>query len=207
MRYSEEKRQAFLNDPADRRHGTNRGYQLKCRCDRCLEAGREYGRAAAERAQERKMAKYREERVKEKRQIVKAKAKSRSKAKKDICTVPDFLRPLMGKPNQSNTEGRCCWCGAYGATSHHHVVKRSSGTWTRNGITVPKPTILLCGDDETGCCGKADHDLLHFNFVEPELSGKEPVRWYGGGHWVGQEFDEPMGQFEAMQIEEGWRRL
>lgn len=210
-RYPEEKRQAFLSDPSDKRHGTFRGYQLKCRCDRCLEAGRAYASASAERARERKLAKYREEREREKRQIAKARANAKPRATKDICTVPEFLRPLMGKPNLSNAEGRCCWCGAYGATNHHHVVKRSAGTWTKNGVTVSKPTILLCGDGNmSGCHEKAHQGLLHFDWKTPDRKAAkfdvEPAP-YGSGCWVGQEFDEPLSQFEAMQVEKGWRKL
>lgn len=198
---SYEKRQAFLNDPTDKRHGTARGYQLKCRCDRCKEAGREYSQRQRQRERERYMEKAREGRPKKP-----AKPKVKAK-KKDICTVPKFLRPLMGKPSLSNAHGQCCWCGRP-ATNHHHVVKRSSGTWVKDGITVSKPTILLCGNgNASGCHGKAHQGLLHFKWVETTKCNKEPLRWYGGGHWVAQEFDEPISQFEAMQIEEGWRKL
>lgn len=198
---SYEKRQAFLNDPTDKRHGTARGYQLKCRCDRCKEAGREYSRRQKQREYERYMEKARAGRPKKP-----AKPKVKAK-KKDICTVPKFLRPLMGKPSLSNAHGQCCWCGRP-ATNHHHVVKRSSGTWVKDGITVSKPTILLCGEgNASGCHGKAHQGLLHFKWVETTKCNKEPLRWYGGGHWVAQEFDEPISQFEAMQIEEGWRKL
>lgn len=198
---SYEKRQAFLNDPTDKRHGTARGYQLKCRCDACKEAGREYSRRQKQREYERYMEKAREGRPKKP-----AKPKVKAK-KKDICTVPKFLRPLMGKPSLSNAHGQCCWCGRP-ATNHHHVVKRSSGTWVKDGRAVSKPTILLCGEgNASGCHGKAHQGLLHFKWVETTKCNKEPLRWYGGGHWVAQEFDEPISQFEAMQIEEGWRKL
>lgn len=202
---SYEKRQAFLNDPADKRHGTTRGYQLKCRCDRCVEAGREYARKQTERKRERYMEKARNGKPKKP-----AKPKASAKGKKDICTISEYLRPLMGKPSLSNAHGRCCWCGRP-ATNHHHIVKRSAGTWVKGGRTVQKPTILLCGEgNASGCHGKAHQGLLHFKWKEP---GRKTTKegWstahFGSGCWVGQEFDEPMGQFEAMQVEEGWRDL
>lgn len=202
---SYEKRQTFLNDPLDKRHGTARGYQLKCRCDRCKEAGREYSKRQVERRRERYMEKARAGRPQKP-----AKPKVKPKGRKDICTVPEFLRRLMGKPSLSNAQGRCCWCGRP-ATNHHHVVKRSAGTWVKGGITISKPTILLCGDgNASGCHGKAHQGLLHFDWKEPDRKTAkfdlEPAP-YGSGYWVGQEFDEPMSQFEAMQIEEGWRKL
>ena len=201
---SYEKRQAFLNDPDDKRHGTARGYQLKCRCDKCKEAGKEYSRRQRQRERERYMEKARAGRPKKP-----AKPKVKAK-KKDICTVPKFLQPLMGKPSLSNAHGQCCWCGRP-ATNHHHVVKRSAGTWVKQGITISKPTILLCGEgNASGCHGKAHQGLLHFKRREP---GRKTTKegWstspYGAGWWVGKEFDEPIGQFEAMQVEEGWRKL
>ena len=39
-------------DPDDRRHGTQTGYAYGCRCERCLEAGREHNRKYAERRKE-----------------------------------------------------------------------------------------------------------------------------------------------------------
>lgn len=202
---SYEKRQAFLNDPTDKRHGTARGYQLKCRCDRCKEAGKEYSRRQKQREYERYMEKARAGRPQKP-----AKPKVKPKGKKDICTIPKFLRPLMGKPSLSNAHGQCCWCGRP-ATNHHHVVKRSAGTWVKQGITISKPTILLCGEgNASGCHGKAHQGLLHFDWKEPERKAvkfdMEPAP-YGSGYWIGQEFDEPMSQFEAMQVEEGWRKL
>lgn len=200
-----EKLQAFLDDPDDKRHGAARGYQLGCRCDRCREAGREYSRRQKQRRYERYLEKAREGRTQKP-----AKPKAKAKGRKDICTVPEFLRPLMGKPSLSNAHGRCCWCGRP-ATNRHHVVKRSAGTWVKDGRTITKPTILLCGEgNASGCHGKAHQGLLHFDWREAE---RDPVKSdldpapYGSGFWVGREFDEPTSQFEAMQVEEGWRRL
>lgn len=53
---SHEKRQAFLNDPNDPRHGKMRGYQLKCRCARCVEAYR----TSYERERERRRHRFQE---------------------------------------------------------------------------------------------------------------------------------------------------
>jgi len=205
-----EKQQAFLADLDDKRHGTWRGYQLKCRCDRCLEAGREYLRGAKERARLRQLEKLREERAREKQRSEKYRER---RAKKDVETVNALYRPLMGKPSIKNANGICCWCGAPGATNHHHIVPRSAGKVVLNGRELSKPTILLCGDgNASGCHGKAHQHLLHFRWVdsyEEHRSDKVAIPHHdvGSGHWEGVETDEPMKYQKALGIREGWRRV
>lgn len=202
-----ESRRRFLENPDDRRHGTAHGYQSGCRCDRCKEAGRKANKAAKERAWERKLERAREARAKEKASAAKRAAK---KAKKDCDTVNELYKPLMGKPSISNADGTCCWCGAPGATNHHHVVPRSAGNVVVNGRALSKPTVLLCGNgNASGCHGKAHQHLLHFRWHEPKRTQtenweKHPV---GCGYIEGIETDEPMKYQEALEIEEGWRRL
>lgn len=189
---SYEKRQAFLNDPNDKRHGTARGYQLKCRCERCKEAGVEYNQLCKERA-------YR-------RQVEKPKGK---RVGKDCCTVNELYFPMMGKPDIDNANGLCCICGRP-ASDKHHIVKRSAGKLVVNGREVKKPTVRLCGSgNASGCHGKAHKGLIHFRWAEPECDYTKDgwMRFpYGAGHWECLMTDEPMKYQEALKLD-GWRRL
>ena len=192
-RPSYERWRKFIDDPSDKRHGTTTGYGYGCRCERCLEAGR---KAANERY-----------RKKCEKQHAKAKPK---RVIKDTCTVNDLYKPLMGRPSISNANDTCCWCGAPGATNHHHIVPRSAGKLVVDGREVPKPTVLLCGmGNASGCHGKAHQHLLHFRWHEPERTStenweKHPV---GCGYIEGIETDEPMKYQEALAIKKGWRRV
>lgn len=205
-----ESRQRFLDDPSDHRHGTAYGYNIGCRCDACREAGRERNRAARERAHEKRLEKARAARSKEKSDKAKRAAR---KAKKDCDTLNELYKPLMGKPSISNAEGICCWCGAPGATNHHHIVPRSAGNVVVNGRALSKPTVLLCGDgNASGCHGKAHQHLLHFRWhdaYEEHRRDKVAVPHHdvGSGHIEGIELDEPMKYQKALEIEEGWRRV
>lgn len=78
-------------------------------------------------------------------------------------------------------------------------------------VELPKPTITLCGSGNTGGChGKAHAHKLHFRWVETDVKDKSNGFWFAtirGGHWEVLETDEPMREFEALQVEDGWRPL
>lgn len=175
-------------NPDDRRHGTRTGYAYGCRCDACREArSKEHARGKAPKAQG-----------------------GPRPHPKDVCTVPEYLKPLMGRPSLDRADGRCVWCGAP-ATDRHHIVKRSQGRWVRNGVEVRKPTVRLCGHgNASGCHGKAHAGLLHFRWVQARPDVRRPLAEGGPGlpgHWEGIEVREPCDTLTAWSRARGWRRL
>lgn len=80
-----------------------------------------------------------------------------------------------------------------------------------HGAELPKPTITLCGSGNTsGCHGKAHAHLLHFRWVDTDVKVRPQGFGFatiGGGHWEVLETDEPMREFEASQVEDGWSPL
>lgn len=130
-----------------------------------------------------------------------------------VTTLPEWLWPLMG--GCTVKQSRCAVCGRAYPLNQHHVVYRSAGKMYRDGIEVPKPTITLCGNGNTGGChGKAHAHLLHFRWVKEKIIDKsvkfQPSKTpftVQGGHWEYLETDEPMGEFEALEVEDGWKRL
>ena len=109
---------------------------------------------------------------------------------RDLCTVNELYRPLMGRPSVGGR--RCCVCGRP-ATNRHHIVPRSAGRLVEGGREVPKPTAPLCGmGNASGCHGLAHRHRLHF-------------RWRDG--WERLVTAEPTRYQEALATEEGWVRL
>lgn len=127
-----------------------------------------------------------------------------------VDTMPIYLRPLM-----RGCSVKLNWCAVCGSTyplNQHHVVKRSAGKmYDCHGVELPKPTITLCGSGNTsGCHGKAHAHKLHFRWVDTDV--KDRSQGFGfatirGGHWEVLETPEPMREFEASQVEDGWRPL
>lgn len=105
-------------------------------------------------------------------------------------TLPLPLWRLMGA--QSVRSDYCVVCGRR-ATNQHHVVRRGAGMLSVEGVSLSKPTLSLCGSGTTGCHGKAHEGRLHFDFVD--------------GEWLYLETDEPMNQLEALELEDGWKRI
>ena len=215
MKTNAEHRAELDADPGDPRHGTYRGYTIGCRCARCVEAGRLKSAEAKKRKHAALLAKCREENAKDKARERNRKRKAAEKAKrpkKDCCTVSAMYLPLMGKPSVSNIYGRCCVCGAP-ATNHHHIVPRSEGVIIRDGVEVPKPTILLCGEGNTsGCHGLAHQHLLHFRWHDAYQEHRDVntvfVRYgVGAGHIEYLRTSEPTKYLDALGIGEGWRRV
>lgn len=194
-------------DPEDRRHGTRTGYNYGCRCDGCRaavrEASKERRRREKEREESRKAAASASERPREAARGPKAHPK-------DVCTVPEYLKPLMGRPSLDRADGRCVWCGAP-ATDRHHIVKRSQGRWVREGVEVRKPTVRLCGSgNASGCHGKAHAGLLHFRWKQAEYDKRRPLAETSPGlpgHWEGLETKEPCDTLTAWGKTRGWRKL
>lgn len=127
-----------------------------------------------------------------------------------VDTMPIYLRPLMR--GCSVKLNRCAVCGATYPLNQHHIVRRSAGKmYDCHGVELPKPTITLCGSGNTsGCHGKAHAHKLHFRWVDTDV--KDRSQGFGfatirGGHWEVLETDEPMREFEASQVEDGWRPL
>lgn len=203
-------------NPGDRRHGTETGYAYGCRCDECLEAGREAWRLRRRREAAARRAKAEREREEQREAAANAREKPRGAARgpkrqtKDVCTVPEYLKPLMGRPSLDRADGRCVWCGAP-ATDRHHIVKRSQGRWVRDGVEVRKPTVRLCGSgNASGCHGKAHAGLLHFRWKQAEYDKlRQLMETSPGlpGHWEGLETKEPCDTLTAWGKTRGWRKL
>lgn len=125
-----------------------------------------------------------------------------------VDTLPLYLRPLMD--GATVRACRCVVCGASAPLNQHHVVRRSAGKLYRHGMEVPKPTLTLCGSgNASGCHGLAHAQMLHLRWVTSD----EPigtVQWQGsvttkGGHWEYLRTAEPVKEFTAQQIADGWR--
>lgn len=144
MYASKEKRDAFLSNLNDRRHGTSAGYYLAyCQCDKCAEFRAEHNR------QRRKAAIAKKNRMKTNKKTV-CDCATRKKPN-DCCTIDEVFLPMMGKP--SITAPYCVVCGASNVRlDQHHPVKRSAGKLVIDGREIKKPTLTLC---------RKCHDLLH----------------------------------------------
>lgn len=127
-----------------------------------------------------------------------------------VDTMPIYLRPLMR--GCSVKLNRCAVCGATYPLNQHHIVRRSAGKmYDCHGVELPKPTITLCGSGNTsGCHGKAHAHKLHFRWVDTDVKDRSNDFGFAtirGGHWEVLETSEPMREFEASQVEDGWRPL
>ena len=115
---------------------------------------------------------------------------------RDVCTVNDLLRPMMGRP--SVRRPYCAVCGRTGVPlNQHHVVRRGAGRLVVGGVEAEKPTVTLCGSgNASGCHRKAHDGRLHF-------------RWVGGdrGRWERKLTARPCRYQEALADESGWGRL
>lgn len=132
-----ERRKAFLEDLDDWRHGTKTGYWIAhCTCPKCEAYREEYNRMKREearaKAKERMRYKYHNSNPKPKP----------TPTHRDICTVDESLKPMMGKP--TIRKPYCVVCGSTEFLEQHHPVKRSEGTMVVNGHEVRKPTLTLC---------------------------------------------------------------
>lgn len=116
---------------------------------------------------------------------------------RDVCTVNELLRPMMGRP--SVRKPYCVACGASAfPLNQHHVVRRGAGVLVVGGVEVPKPTVTLCGNgNASGCHRKAHDGRLHFRWADDR----------NGGHWECKRVKEPCRYQEALADESGWRRL
>lgn len=190
-------KQRFINNPDDKRHGTITGYRYGCMCERCKEAGRVYAKEYREKARERFLADARAAREAEKAPAAhcstpKKPAKAKRRYMVDVCTIPAFLRPLMGKPDIGRDSRFCAVCGRP-ATNMHHIVKRSAGKWVKDGKEVRKPCVRLCGDGNVSGC----HELAH--------AGRLYFRWNNERNdWEFRFFSEPTKAQEALQAEGWW---
>ena len=198
MKTNAEHRADMAADPCDRRHGTRRGVELGCRCERC-EAER--SRLNAERR----------ERDRERRRAAASKrarsARKPERRPKDVCTVDALMLPMMGKPSIDRTDGRgghlCCVCGAP-ATDRHHIVRRGAGKLVVEGREIAKPTVRLCGSgNASGCHGKAHAGMLHFRWVDTEVRSKDGTAPFGG-HFEFLSTDEPTKYQTALGMK-GWK--
>lgn len=121
-------------------------------------------------------------------------------------TLPEFLRPLMGKP--SIKLSRCAVCGRISPIEQHHIVRRGAGKYfDERGHEVKKPTITLCGfgnnlsdaDGNPYCHGLAHHNRLHFRWVDHKVM-------VCAGHWEYLITDEPVDYLTALDMK-GWVSL
>ena len=86
-------------------------------------------------------------------------------------------------------------------------MRRGAGRLYRNGVEVPKPTIVLCGSGNAGGChGLAHQNRLHFRWVR--ACGR--LGWHqtalGSGHWEYLLTEEPTRYSDALLMD-GWRPL
>ena len=132
-----------------------------------------------------------------------------------VTTLPEMLWPLMD--GLSVDTPWCCVCGRSGVPlNRHHVVRRGAGVLYRNGVEVPKPTLMLCGSGNTsGCHGLAHQNRLHFRFVRDEwrvprrpgdCEGGYDVSLARGGHWEWLLCDEPTKYTDVLESS-GWEPL
>lgn len=123
-----------------------------------------------------------------------------------VDTLPEYLKPLM--MGYSIDTPYCAVCGKAYPLNRHHIVKRSAGKMYKDGVEIPKPTIMLCGSGNTsGCHGLAHQNRLHFRWVEEDTSAGD---WYGthvkGGHWEYLITDEPTKYLKALEMD-GWKPI
>lgn len=128
-----------------------------------------------------------------------------------VSTLPEILVPLM---DGTSVEGpRCAVCGRPAPLNRHHVVRRSAGRLYRDGVEVPKPTIVLCGlgnnlsdaDGRPFCHGLAHASRLHFRWARPAERFNRPTP-QGAGHWEYIVLPEPTSYARALEMG-GWRPL
>ena len=123
-----------------------------------------------------------------------------------VSTLAEIYRPLM---NGCSVETPyCCVCGTTHPLNRHHVVKRSTGNMYRNGVKIPKPTLMLCGSgNASGCHGLAHQGRLHFRWVgTDQASGEYWNTTVKGGHWEYLLTDEPTKYQKALDMD-GWRPI
>lgn len=128
-----------------------------------------------------------------------------------VDTLPEILRPLMD--GASVETPRCAVCGRPWPLNRHHIVRRGAGRLYRNGVEVPKPTVVLCGignnlrdaDGHPFCHGLAHANMLHFRWVRPreEFNRSRPQ---GSGHWEYIVLPEPTSYAAALAMD-GWGPL
>jgi len=121
---------------------------------------------------------------------------------KDVCTVPEFFKGLMDKPD-IETGGWCAVCGSPWHVERHHIVKRSQGRWVEDGREHRKPTVMLCGFGNVGGChGEAHAGRLHFRFLGDDGTvnpiGDVP------GRWQMHRFPKGTDYLSALGYEHGW---
>lgn len=116
---------------------------------------------------------------------------------RDVCTVNELLRPMMGRP--SVRRRYCAACGAAGMPlNEHHIVRRGAGRLVVGGVEVGKPTVTLCGSgNASGCHRKAHDGRLHFRWADDER----------GGHWEQKRTKAPTRYQDALADEAGWGPL
>ena len=191
-------------NPDDKRHGTERGARLGCRCQACDEAAKRMREKARQRMAEKRANKSVREAIR------KSAEPPEKRSPKDCCTLNELLLPMMGKHDIDNIDGRCSWCGRPGATNRHHIVRRGAGKLVVGGHEIRKPTVLLCGSgNASGCHGKAHAMKLHFRWVGKEKSRESfPVdqAYTGAGPGEALETSKPVDYQEALDMD-GWRRL
>ena len=135
-----------------------------------------------------------------------------------VDTIPELLRPMMGKPSVKTDPKRCAVCGrsAGARIEAHHIVRRNAGTaYGPNGRELRKPTIDLCGfgsnlkdaDGRCLCHGLAHHQMLHFRWAETSRSSSPYSGWeIIGGHWEYLRTMEPTDYQTALGMK-GWRKV
>ena len=165
---SPQRQREFMENLDDWRHGTKTGYWLApCHCPKCEAYRDEFNRERREKYWK----------AREKKQEKAPKKKERTK---EVCTVDEVLKPMMGKPSIISTH--CVVCGSERNLEQHHPVKRSEGKWYVAGREMRKPTLTLCRD----CHEKVHHrgGTLYFKWVvtDGDFWNGNP-NCIGEGHW------------------------